>query len=90
MESLALRRVKISQTGWDPAMENDPAAEARDEQGRFLNQQRFTILGIGNNVGIRIIAIGGIMVFAGTPWAFYIKPWLLRRRQVRLRRRPRQ
>lgn len=83
---LALRRVKISQTGWDPPDSQNPAADARDEQGRYVNQQRFTILGIGNNVGIRIIALGAIMVGAGIPWAFYVKPWLVRREMRRIQR----
>ncbi|MFA9479859.1 hypothetical protein ACERK3_16370 [Phycisphaerales bacterium AB-hyl4] len=84
---LALQRIKISQTGWDPPDSQNPAAaEERDEQGRFLNQQRFTILGIGNNVGIRIIALGATMVGVGIPWAFYIKPWLTRREMRRLQR----
>ncbi|MEX0653974.1 MAG: hypothetical protein WD534_00160 [Phycisphaeraceae bacterium] len=82
----ALKRVKISQTGWDPPQAQDPAAEARDAQGRFVNQQRFTIVGIGNNVGIHIVALGAVLVAAGIPWAFYVKPWLVHREKRRLQR----
>ena len=83
--SLPTRSVKISQAGWDPG---DPALspaerEAKDESGRYLNQQRFSILGIGNNVGIRVIAFGLCLVVAGIPWAFYVKPWLVRRKARR-------
>lgn len=84
---LHLRRVKISQNAWDPPAEGDPEAEARDAEGRFLNQQRFTVLGIGNNVGIHIIAIGGIMMVLGIPWAFYIKPILVRREKRKIQQR---
>jgi hypothetical protein len=45
----------------------------------------FTILGVGNNPGIHIIALGGILMSVGIPWAFYVKPWILRRRRDRLR-----
>lgn len=76
-----LRRIKLSQAGWDPG---DPQASAatkaqRDANGRFINQQRFTILGVGNNVGIRVIALGSVLMALGIPWAFYLKPWLIRR-----------
>ena len=83
---LRLGRVKISQTGWDPPPEAMPPAEAnaKDAQGRFVNQQRFTILGIGNNVGAGIIAAGCIMVVLGIPWAFWIKPVLVRRQARKL------
>ncbi|MEX0744982.1 MAG: hypothetical protein WD118_05220 [Phycisphaeraceae bacterium] len=83
---LALRRLKISQTGWDPPEQNDAMAEARDAQGRYINQQRFTILGIGNNVGFYVIATGAVMVILGIPWAFYIKPLLVARQKRRLQR----
>jgi hypothetical protein len=46
---------------------------------------RFTILGVGNQPGIHIIAAGGILMAVGTPWAFYVKPWLVRRRRDRLK-----
>ncbi|MBL1217816.1 MAG: hypothetical protein D8M59_10010 [Planctomycetes bacterium] len=45
------------------------------------DSQSFTILGVGNNPGIYLIALGGILMALGTPWAFYIKPAMIRRRQ---------
>ncbi len=71
--------IKLSQTGWDPGDSEDPMRWNRDNEGRFTNQQRYTILGIGNNVGIRIIFVGGCMVALGIPWAFYLKPYLMKR-----------
>jgi len=80
--SLQLRRIKLSQAGWDPGDPNTSAAmkKRRDDNGRLINQQRFTILGVGNNVGIRVIALGGILVAIGIPWAFYVKPWMIKRK----------
>lgn len=83
---LPLRKIKLSQAGWDPG---DPTTSAqdkvlRDEQGRFVNQQRFTILGVGNNVGIRVIAFGGFLMAIGIPYAFYVKPWMMKRRARKL------
>lgn len=76
-----LRRIKLSQAGWDPGdPQTPPAVKAeRNAQGRFVNQQRFTILGVGNNVGIRVIAAGAVLIALGIPWAFYLKPYLIRR-----------
>lgn len=83
---LPLRKIKLSQAGWDPG---DPTTSPqdkllRDEQGRFVNQQRFTILGVGNNVGIRMIAFGGMLMAIGIPYAFYVKPWMMKRRARKL------
>ena len=44
----------------------------------------FTILGVGNNPGIHVIAFGSILMGVGIPWAFYVKPWLVRREKERL------
>ncbi|MEQ9453213.1 MAG: hypothetical protein RLN76_01300 [Phycisphaeraceae bacterium] len=74
-------KLKLSQVGWDPGDQTDPAIEARDDNGRFINQQRFSIIGVGNNVGIQIIFVGACLIVAGVPWAFYVKPWLLQRRK---------
>lgn len=49
----------------------------------FVN---FTILGVGNNPGIHVIALGGILMGVGIPWAFYVKPLLIRREKNRLAR----
>ncbi|MEM8739156.1 MAG: hypothetical protein AAGG38_11870 [Planctomycetota bacterium] len=82
---LALRKIKLSQAGWDPGDPTTPEAakQERDAQGRLINQQRFTILGVGNNVAIRVIAAGAVMMAVGIPWAFYVKPWLVQRRARR-------
>ena len=77
--------MKLSQTGWDPGDRSDPNHQARDERGRFVNQQRYSIIGVGNNVGIRAIFIGACLVVVGIPWAFYVKPMLVRRQSRRLR-----
>ncbi len=77
---------KLSQTGWDPGNPRSPQNDAKNEAGRFINQQRFSILGVGNNVGIRIIFIGSCLIVIGIPWAFYLKPLLLRRRKQAIQR----
>jgi hypothetical protein len=79
---LATKKIKLSQAGWDPGdpQMSEADLQQRDASGQFINQQRFSILGVGNNVGIRIIAFGLILVVLGIPWAFYIKPWLVRRK----------
>jgi hypothetical protein len=77
-------RIRISQTGWDPGDAANKQNEARDENGRYIFQQRYVILGIGNNVGIHIIFIGACLIILGIPWAFYIKPALLRRAKHRI------
>lgn len=79
------RGIKLSQIGWDPGDRSDPNHQARDDAGRYLHQQRYTILGVGNNVGIRAIFIGACLVVVGIPWAFYVKPLLLRRQSRKLR-----
>ncbi|MFG0329126.1 MAG: hypothetical protein ACF8PN_04435 [Phycisphaerales bacterium] len=49
-------------------------------------RQAYTVLGVGNNSGIYIIAVGGVLIGAGIPWAFYIKPAILRYRKRRIQR----
>jgi hypothetical protein len=44
----------------------------------------FTILGVGNNPGIHVIAFGSILISLGIPWAFYFKPYLVRKEKQRL------
>lgn len=78
------RQFKLSQAGWDAqGWERTQAAADRGELPRPYAS--FTILGVGNNAGIHIIAAGAILVSVGIPWAFYIKPVILRRRARRLR-----
>lgn len=81
---IGLNKIKISQTGWDPPDPQDPMRNTRDDNGRFTRQQRYTVLGIGNNVGIRIIFIGFTLVVVGIPWAFYVKPWLMQRKKRKI------
>lgn len=77
---IAPNQYKFSQAGWDQGgWQQTAAAAARGElPGAYA---RFTILGVGNNPGISIIATGAVMMSLGIPWAFYIKPALLRRRK---------
>lgn len=74
---------KFSQAGWDAG--GWEQTQALTDQG-VLKRPRaaFTILGVGNNPGIHIIALGAILMGVGIPWAFYVKPWLLRREKVRI------
>jgi len=74
---------KFSQAGWDRAGWNQ--TQALVDQGQLPEPRvNFTILGVGNNPGIHVVAFGGILMGAGIPWAFYVKPWLLRREKQRL------
>lgn len=76
---------KFSQAGWDAQGWEETQAQA---DAGVLPRPRasFTILGVGNNPGIHVIALGGVLIGVGTPWAFYVKPWLLRRRRDRIKR----
>ncbi|MEL7473992.1 MAG: hypothetical protein AAGK04_11810 [Planctomycetota bacterium] len=76
---------KLSQSGWDQQGWQESQAQAdRGEISRPF--ARFTILRVGNNPGIYVVALGSVLVALGTPWAFYVKPWLVRRERDRLRR----
>lgn len=74
---------KLSQAGWDRAgwEETQAAADRGELPGPRVS---FTILGVGNNPGIHVIAFGSVLIGVGIPWAFYIKPWLVRREKERL------
>jgi hypothetical protein len=74
---------KLSQAGWDQQgwEQTQTLADAGTVPRPFA---RFTILQVGNNPGIHVIAFGGILMGIGTPWAFYVKPWLVRREKARL------
>lgn len=80
---LSPNQFKFSQAGWDRAGWEE--SQKLVDQG-LLERPRanFTILGVGNNPGIHIIALGGILMGVGTPWAFYVKPWLLKRRKRKI------
>lgn len=74
---------KLSQAGWDADHWRDTQAQA--DAGEIARPwARFTDLRVGNNPGIHVIALGSILIAIGTPWAFYIKPWLVRREKTRL------
>lgn len=74
---------KLSQAGWDRAgwTETQRLADLGQAPGPRVS---FTILGVGNNPGIHVIAFGSILMGVGIPWAFYVKPWLVRREKERL------
>ncbi len=76
-------RYKFAQAGWDNSnwMQTLEASKHGEIKEPFA---RFTILGVGNNPGIIIIAAGAVLMALGTPWAFYVKPWLLRRKKKRI------
>lgn len=74
---------KLSQAGWD----REGWTQSQEAADRGLTERpraRFTILQVGNNPGIHIIALGGVLMAVGTPWAFYVKPWLVKRERARL------
>ena len=78
-------QLKLSQAGWDPeGWEQTRLASERGELPRPF--ARFSDLHLGNNPGIYVIASGSILIGIGTPWAFYIKPWILRRRKAAIQR----
>ncbi len=76
-------QLKFSQAGWDAAgwertqKETDTGVMPRP-------YVKFTRLQVGNNPGIHIIALGGILMGVGIPWAFYIKPWLVQREKKKI------
>ncbi len=81
---LSPRQYKFSQAGWDRAGW-EQSQELVDQGVLERPRANFTILGVGNNPGIHIIALGGVLMGVGTPWAFYIKPWLVRRQRDKLK-----
>ena len=84
LSHLSPRQYKFSQAGWDRS--GWEQSQQLVDQGVIERPRaNFTILGVGNNPGIHIIALGGVLMGVGTPWAFYIKPWLLRRQRDKLK-----
>ncbi|MFN0134337.1 MAG: hypothetical protein ACKVW3_17630 [Phycisphaerales bacterium] len=79
------RQFKLSQAGWD-ARGWETTQKQADQGALPRAYASFTILGVGNNPGIHIIALGGILMSVGIPWAFYVKPLILRRRKQALQR----
>lgn len=43
---------------------------------------RFAVFGVSVVRGAELIAAGAVCVVVGSPWAFYVKPWLRRRREA--------
>lgn len=74
---------KFSQAGWD-SQGWKQTQEQVASGGLKRPFARFTILGVGNNPGIYIIASGAVLMAVGIPWAFYVKPWLIRRAKRRI------
>lgn len=76
---------KLSQAQWDAGgwEQTQAMADAGEIARPFA---RWTILGVGNNPGIHIIALGGILISVGTPWAFYVKPAIMRARKRKIQK----
>jgi hypothetical protein len=86
MSIIAPNQYKFAQAGWDQAGWRQ--SEQMVAAGRLQRPQaRFTILGVGNNPGIYIIAAGAVMMSIGIPWAFYLKPWLMKREKRKIQAR---
>lgn len=85
VSALSPAQFKFSQAGWDASGWRETSELAR--QGRAPRASvRYTILGVGNNPGIHVIALGGVLMSVGIPWAFYIKPMIMRARKRKIQR----
>lgn len=84
---LSPSQLKLSQAGWDANTWRQSEAQI-GQPGSTIEQPYvlFTILGVGNNPGISVIALGGVCMGLGIPWAFYVKPVVLKRRKARFAR----
>lgn len=51
------------------------------QSGAARDHWGYTILGVGNRRGIWPMVLGCILIPLGSMYAFYVKPWLIRRRQ---------
>ncbi|MEO1535114.1 MAG: hypothetical protein AAFS11_06090, partial [Planctomycetota bacterium] len=80
---LSPNQFKFSQAGWDRSGWEETQAQV-DAGVLDRPTVRFTILGVGNNPGIHVIAFGGILMGVGIPWAFYVKPWLVKRKKKQI------
>ncbi len=77
------KQFKLSQNGWDRS--GWQQTQQLVDEGKFDKPRAsFTILGVGNNPGIHMIAFGSILMGVGIPWAFYVKPWIVRKEKARL------
>jgi len=61
----------LFQAQWDGIADAPPA-------------KRFTVLGVGNRPGIRVMVTGAILMVIGVLYSFYIKPILLNKRRADL------
>lgn len=66
---LGSTRYSLSVSGWD-------------ESGWSADQARYVVLTVGNTPGTDLVAIGGVLFALGTPWALFVKPWMMRRRNT--------
>ncbi|TVQ33700.1 MAG: hypothetical protein EA376_01595 [Phycisphaeraceae bacterium] len=83
--TVAPNQFKFSQAGWD--IDGWRETEAMTRAGQADRPRAsFTVLGVGNNPGIYIVAAGAVMACVGVPWAFYIKPLIVKRRKLRIQR----
>jgi len=74
---------KFSQAGWD--QQGWTSSQAQVDRGLAKQPSvGFTILGVGNSPGIHMIALGGTLMGVGIPWAFYVKPYLVRREKKKI------
>jgi len=74
---------KLSQAKWDAG--NWRRTQQLADEGQIPRPfVQWTVLGVGNNPGIHIIALGSVLVAVGIPWAFYVKPAILRHRKRRI------
>jgi hypothetical protein len=74
---------KFSQAGWD--QQGWAQTQEQADQGLVKRPYAsYTILGVGNNPGIHLVALGGVLMGLGIPWAFYVKPWLVRREKRKI------
>jgi len=85
-DRIAPNSFKFSQAGWDQSGWRETQAQTNAGL-RAQPAARFTILGVGNNPGIYIIAAGSVLMSVGIPWAFYLKPVLVRRERDRIKRK---
>ena len=79
----AERNVMVNAFAWARSLAL-PEQYKFSQAGWDPQSQSFTVLGVGNNPGIYVIAVGGILMAAGIPWAFYVKPAIQRARKRKI------
>jgi hypothetical protein len=52
-------------------------------QAQYDQQQRWTVLGVGNRPGVNFMILGCVMMVIGLMYAFYLKPTIIRRMKER-------